>query len=150
MKTPKEVIFNKINEFINTIDNFEDVVEGEEFVCYPDTNEIEIDLVNVDLHDDFYYNLMERTDKKDISIFTWSILHEVGHCMTYHFLDKRAYNHCQYIKRKIEQGKISATEYYSLADEKRATNWAIKFVDNNYDEVKKFDNDIRGYLYANL
>lgn len=143
MRRATKELLKKVNNFINTIDDFEDVIIGEEFMCLPDSNEIVINATYLNEYDDFYYTLIERIGKTDISTFTWSLLHEVGHCMTFHFLDKRAYNHCQYIKNKIEKGKVASINYYYLADEKRATNWAIKFVKDNYNIVKNFDNIVK-------
>ena len=166
-RSTKELI-KKVNAFLDTIDDFESVtiepsktidikkVEKDkrcgEFQCSPTTKEIEIDpRCQTYEYGMFLDTLYERNNVPwGISLFTWALLHEVGHCMTEHLLDTRANNHCQYVKHKIEKGKKPHRVYYFLADEKRATNWAIRFVRNNYDEVKKFDNDIRGYLYANL
>lgn len=152
MRKSTEILLNKVNKFINTIDDFEDVVLHNEFECLPTTNEIKIDVHCKPYEYSMFLTTlyMRKNVPCDISLFTWALLHEVGHCMTENLLDVRANNHCQYVKHKIEKGKIPTYEYYFLADEKRATNWAIRFVRNNYDEVKKFDNDIRGYLYANL
>ena len=69
-------------------------------------------------------------------------LHEVGHCMTWNYLNKRTKHHCEYIKRKIDRGSINPLVYYGLADEKTATDWAIGFVSQNYKLVKAFDKNI--------
>jgi hypothetical protein len=84
-------------------------------------------------------NLLDRTDINDISNFTWSFLHEVGHCMTWNHLNKRTINHCRNIKRKINRGSIKPTIYYTLADEKMATDWALNFVKKNHRLVQRFD-----------
>lgn len=149
MKKATKVLIEKVNEFINTIDDFEDVELHTEFECRPTTNEIRIDVhCGIDTtYDLFLYTLYLRKNvPSDISLFTWALLHEVGHCMTENLLDVRANNHCQYVKHKIEKGKIPTYEYYFLADEKRATNWAIRYARDNYKEVKEFDNIIRGLL----
>ena len=44
------------------------------------------------------------------------------------------------------QGKQPSINYYYLTDERIATDWAIKFVENNYEMVKKFDKRILKYL----
>jgi hypothetical protein len=145
MNKSKEILFEKVNAFINTIADFEDVQSGEEFLCYPTTKEIFIDTKNYRA-DEFIDTLFERTNLRDISIFTWCLLHEVGHCMTEKYIDVRANNHCQYVKKKIAKGKIASINYYYLADEKKATNWAIRYATKNFEKVKAFDNDIRGLI----
>ena len=96
--------------------------------------------------EEFMTTLLERTNVRDISEFTWSLLHEVGHCETWGVMTKRTTNHCRNVKRKIMQGKQPSINYYYLTDERIATDWAIKFVENNYEMVKKFDKRILKYL----
>lgn len=140
-------LLNICTDFVNEIDEFEDVQMGVEFFCYPTTNEIFISLVaSENAVEEFMTTLLERTDVRDISEFTWSLLHEVGHCETWGVMTKRTTNHCRNVKRKIMQGKQPSVNYYYLTDERIATDWAIKFVENNYEKVKKFDKRILKYL----
>lgn len=140
-------LLNICTDFVNEIDEFEDVQMGVEFFCYPTTNEIFISLVaSENAVEEFMTTLLERTDIRDISEFTWSLLHEVGHCETWGVMTKRTTNHCRNVKRKIMQGKQPSVNYYYLTDERIATDWAIKFVENNYEKVKKFDKRILKYL----
>jgi len=140
-------LLNICTDFVNEIDEFEDVQMGVEFFCYPTTNEIFISLVaSENAVEEFMTTLLERTNVRDISEFTWSLLHEVGHCETWGVMTKRTTNHCRNVKRKIMQGKQPSVNYYYLTDERIATDWAIKFVENNYEMVKKFDKRILKYL----
>jgi len=121
---------------------------GTDFFCYPDTKEIYISvLAPATAMDDFMFNLLNRTDIQDVSIFTWSFLHEVGHCMTWHYLNQRTKNHCEYVKRKIDRGSVSPLVYYSLPDEKIATDWAINFVTKNHKLVKAFDRNVMAEIH---
>ena len=123
--------------------DYERVEVSTDFYCYPNTKEIFISvLAPATALDDFAVNLGNRTEIDDISLFTWSFLHEVGHCMTWNYLNKRIKNHCQYVERKIERGSISPLVYYTLTTERVATDWAIDFVENNHKLVKAFDNNI--------
>ena len=137
------------NYFIedNIDDDFESVDLSTDFECYPNTKEVFISIVALEgaLHD-FMNELLLRTDVNDISEFTWSFLHEVGHCQTDHLLGKRAKNHARNIKRKIERGSVPPLYYYTLADEKVATDWAIGFVERNYELVKAFDKNVLAIL----
>lgn len=127
----------------DNFENFENVGLGTDFFCYPNTAEIYVAVVALrDALDEFYNNLLTRTDVDDISCFTWSFLHEVGHCMTWTYMNKRTHNHCRNIKRKIERGSIDTQTYYRLADEKMATDWAIDFVSHNHKLVKAFDKNV--------
>ena len=120
--------------------DFENVNLGTDFYCYPNTKEIFISvLFPAYAIDEFMINLLDRTDINDISNFTWSFLHEVGHCMTWNYLNKRTKHHCENIKRKIRRKSIESTIYYKLADEKMATDWALNFVKKNHRLVQRFD-----------
>jgi hypothetical protein len=138
----------------NITDDIESVDLSTDFYCYPNTKEIYISvLAPATALDDFITNLETRTQINDISVFTWSFLHEVGHCMTWNYLNKRTQHHCEYIKRKIERGSLDYLLYYALADEKIATDWAIGFVENNHKLVKAFDrmvmNEITNFYINN-
>ena len=130
-------------DFVNEIDDFEDVELNDDFMCYPNTNEIFISLVaSQNCVQEFMETLLERTDIYDISEFTWSLLHEVGHCETVHLMNKRTLNHCRNIKRKVVRNSIPSRQYYYLTDERLATNWAIRSVEDNYDFVKYYNEKI--------
>jgi len=130
------------NNFIedNIGDDFENVDLSTDFECYPNTKEVFISIVALEnALDEFIANLQTRTEIKDISEFTWSFLHEIGHCQTDNFLGERTKNHCQNIKRKINRGSVPTYVYYTLAEEKMATDWAIRYATRNYKIVKAFD-----------
>jgi len=136
-------LLNICTDFINEIDDFADVQLDPEFFCYPTTNEIFISVVaSQNAIQEFMETLLERTNVRDISEFTWSLLHEVGHCETWGIMNKRTTNHCKNVKRKIVQGKQPTRNYYYLTDERIATDWAIDFVENNYIFVKEFDKKV--------
>jgi hypothetical protein len=142
-------ILDLCTEFIedNITDDIESIDLSTDFYCYPNTKEIYISVLAPETAlDEFIVNLHTRTDINDISDFTWSFLHEVGHCMTWNYLNKRTQHHCEYVKRKIERGSIDYLTYYTLADEKIATDWAIGFTENNYQLVKAFDKMILSQL----
>lgn len=124
----------------DNIGDFENVATSADFECYPNTKEIFVSIVAVKgALDEFMENLLSRTEIDDISEFTWSFLHEVGHCQTDHFLNERTKNHCRNVKRKINRGSVPTSVYYTLAEEKMATDWAIDFVSRNHKLVKAFD-----------
>ncbi len=134
-----EELLELCNDFISNIDDFE-IELNTDFFCYPTTNEIFISvLASANSVADFRENLYSRTTIKDISEFTWSLLHEVGHCETWNIMNKRTINHCRNIKRKIERGSLPTKTYYMLTDERIATDWAIKYISKNHNAVKAFD-----------
>ena len=127
--------------------DYDSIRVNTDFYCYPDTKEIFICVLAPETAlDDFSDNLFTRTNVDDISLFTWTFLHEVGHCMTWNYLNKRTKHHCQYIEKKIARGSVSPLVYYDLATEKIATDWAIGFVENNHSLVKAFDKNILDLL----
>ena len=149
-------ILDLCTEFIedNITDDIESIDFSTDFYCYPNTKEIYISVLAPETAlDEFITNLHTRTDINDISDFTWSFLHEVGHCMTWNYLNKRTQHHCEYVKRKIERGSLDYLLYYALADEKIATDWAIGFVECNHKLVKAFDrmvmNEITNFYLEN-
>ena len=126
--------------FLEDIGDFESVELGLDFSCYPTTNEISISvLASQNSVKEFRENLKSRTDIDDISEFTWSLLHEVGHCQTWHMMNDRTINHCRNIKRKIDRGSLPTATYYTLTDERIATDWAIRYATANHKAVKAFD-----------
>ena len=138
----------------NISNDIESVEISTDFYCFPNTKEIYISvLAPATALDDFTADIANRTEIDDISVFTWSFLHEVGHCMTWNYLNKRTQNHCEYVKRKIERGSINHLTYYRLADEKMATDWAIGFIERNHKLVKAFDrmvlNEITNFYIDN-
>ena len=142
-------ILDLCTDFIeeNITDDIESVDLSTDFECYPSTKEVYISIVALeDALGEFIDNLKSRTEIDDISEFTWSFLHEVGHCMTDHHLNERTKSHCRNIKRKINRGSVSTLVYYTLAEEKMATDWAIGFVERNHDLVKAFDKNVLDIL----
>ena len=128
------------NDFVAEIGDFEEIELNTEFFCYPTTNEIFISvLASANAVKEFMDTLSARTSIDDISEFTWSLLHEVGHCQTWHMMNQRTINHCKHTKRKIERGSIPSVAYYTLTDERIATDWAIRYVEQNHKAVKAFD-----------
>lgn len=135
-------LLNLCDSFIedNIGDDFESVDLSADFECYPNTKEVFISIVALEnALGEFIENLLSRTEINDISEFTWSFLHEIGHCQTDHFLNERTKHHCRNIKRKIDRGSVSTSVYYTLSEEKMATDWAIRYATQNYKIVKAFD-----------
>lgn len=138
-----EEVLDYCTDFINTIDDFEDVDIHTDFECYPTSNEVFIALVVSSKGvNDFMDNIYNKTKVRDISEFSWAILHEVGHCETWHKMNKRTINKCRHIKRKISRRSIDERIYYNLTDERIATEWAIDYIEKNHDLVKKFDDEV--------
>ena len=139
-------ILNACNDFLAEIDEeLEEVQVGTEFECFATSKEIFISvLAEENGLDEFFENLLTRTSVRDISPFTWALLHEVGHCETCHLIPTKIDHRCDNRKRKIRRrGKRFPTSlYYRLPDERVATNWAIRFIEGNHDFVKDFDTEI--------
>lgn len=114
-----------------------------DFQCDPLKDEIDITLITVKEQDEeFLYNLLQYTNIRDISDFTWSLLHELGHCMTQKKLSISQRFGSRYNKWLISKGKLPSTDYYNLDDELTATMWGICFTECNHQYVKNFDNKI--------
>lgn len=76
--------------------------------------------------------------------FLWSLLHEVGHHMTYNEWTKDQLK--LFEERKVEAEKTANNEhesygyylYFSTEDEWLATRWAAEYMENNSEKVEKF------------
>lgn len=82
-------------------------------------------------------------------IFLWSLLHEVGHHVTYNKWQKNELENFTHTKELLENyiNKFDISEeeekdlyigYFKLGDELCATEWAAQYMENYAGKIKKF------------
>lgn len=125
---------NAVNDFLQEF--FEDyhAQVGLDFFCDLDECLIEYAIFGIEKDaDSFYNNFTSRFPiVKNFSIFTLSLLHELGHLETEDII----------IDDTEERNKdLTNDEYYNLYNEKIATDWAGEWITNNFNKAKKI-NDI--------
>ena len=129
MKTLEEwikTINNAIYDFITEFNEDYDCEAGLDFCAYPLAGDIEWSLIYEDSGGKaFYKNFVERFPKANgFGLFTLSLLHEIGHLETV----------SEYINDKEERSNTKkCADYFKLHNEVIATNWAGKWINNNYD-----------------
>ena len=123
------------------------VKQAEDFAYY--TN----GLITYTLFDCAYFDLgfekyiKTNYDIPPVSIFTLSLLHELGHYITFHKLNKKKYAKACKIKKRINTITCNSMEkainvmikYCSLYDEAIATKKAIQILKKNYSWVLLFE-----------
>ena len=100
---------------------------------------------------DKYFNEFVQKEYPEVTadIFLWSLLHEVGHHMTYHEWSNKEQDFCDEIKETASElvnreGIDLRTErysyflYFSAPDERRATEWAKHYMETHSERVEKF------------
>lgn len=151
----EEKLNNLINTFLKKIGCGElDVFMGQEWTYYNSTKEISYILWDHSYFDIGFMNYVKKNYKcPTVSIFTLSLMHEVGHYLTINSLDRTKIYKSYLKKKKLE--KVTAnnietaiklqTYYCNLYDEKIATAKAIELIKKNYKTVLMFE-----YLLAEL
>ena len=133
MKQAFDKLDKTINDFVKTF--FEDyhAEVGLEFLCYLDTCSIEYAIFGIENNvDSFYENFVSRFPvAKNFSVFTLSLLHELGHLETEDIMIDDT---------EDRKKKLTDKEYYNLYNERIATNWVGMWIEDNLDKAKEINN----------
>lgn len=116
---------------------------GTEFVAYLKGDVIEYALVvDKEQAELFYENAIKWGLKYNVDDFIISLLHEVGHLETKSKLTKKQIKKDLKTRKKIERKeeitKKDNLKYYHLPSERKATKWAIKYINTHPKKIKKF------------
>lgn len=140
----QEVLFmlskKKIRAFVKEIDDQIEVRFGEDNFYDPYEYYIQICPENDSLPS--FMDHLVKSHKcswaREFSQITWSILHEIGHYYTDEPDDEED------IWNRVYCGLCDVTddEYYNLKTEFAATEWAKKFIKNNKEFVRNFEDDL--------
>lgn len=120
--------------------------------CEPEEKIIYIGMRTTPLEEKAFFDYVNELDdeflqKFPINHYIISILHEVGHCKTHEEEQEENYIfETKLLNDMEEMGLMSKQDqcelYVRLTLEKWATQWAIKFIKNNYLLCKQFENRI--------
>lgn len=147
-----------VKQFVSEVSNGElKAVKGSDFEIEWDANKIYWNPTAKD-ESGFMQHLstVHKNKHADISYFTFALLHEIGHYMTSDKLTEKDYkeenlwiiNNYEYDENDevvMENGRVKMIDnldfngYFNCRMEWLATEWAKKFVNNNYDYVKRYD-----------
>lgn len=139
-------IQNNIAEFVKSID--EELSTsfniGEGYYFETETNTVNVDLT--DFEDCGFMRHLKEIHKcsfaYDYPLFIWSILHEIGHYETEWELleddDEAELRFWLSLTNEDCRNNIEIqNKYYNLTAEWEATEWAIQWIKENKDELKK-------------
>ena len=137
-----------INDFL--LDNNFDCSAkfGSDFAYWYKNSEIEYSLLVSERLDNMFKEFAESIGLKiNCGNFLLSFFHELGHHNTLDFLDDDLYKESQLIKSNLNSEiDEDCKKYFELYDEIEATKWAIGYINNNEEKIKKFAIDIQENL----
>ena len=118
----------------------EKVQMGLDFSYFLESETVQYSLLVSEEADETFTNYVNTLfpEIKNVDIFIWSVLHELGHHMTVDEFDDEDWD--EYVCR-TSVGRIDDYEYYALPIETAATVWAGEYIQSHMDEVTKLWND---------
>ena len=137
-----------INDFLLN-NNFDCSAKfGSDFAYWYENSEIEYSLLVSERLDNMFKEFAESIGLKiNCGNFLLSFFHELGHHNTLDFLDDDLYKESQLIKSNLNSEiDEDCKKYFELYDEIEATKWAIGYINNNEEKIKKFAIDIQENL----
>ena len=157
MKSREEKLNAIIEKFFDGLGYGEiEVFQDDEFAYYYNTEEISYTLCDNAWSDLGFSAYIQKNypDCPTISIFTLSLLHELGHHITKASLNKRKTREAKKQKKNIENTLCDDMEkaihlqmvYCGLYDEKKATDKAVELLKKNYKWCLKFEYFFRKVL----
>lgn len=141
-------ITSVFQNFIDTED-FDCVVEeGEEYAALPNENRITwAPFCNFDVDRMFMQYARQLGLQNKVSFRVLSFLHEVGHIETFEEVsgfDVVVYKVATFLLAKPLLPALRRNWiYFHLPIERRATQWAVDYINENYDIVRRLMEDLR-------
>lgn len=118
---------NAVQDFLNSYDFTECKVGGisTDFFYEPETCQIFYSPLSLEKRDRVFYEQFENV-RFPCSLFTVSLLHEIGHHYTQHLLTKGNWRNYRFFEKisPLLPRKFRQTVYYNLRVEELATRWA--------------------------
>ena len=118
------------------------VHKGKEFMAYP--HDVYFPKHKSKYVSEGFMDYINQTypDITDVSEFTWSLLHEIGHTQTWNEFSKKDWK--RYAKKAPHVHDIE--EYYAIPQEHRANDWAAEYIRNHPKKIRKFEKKIKGRI----
>ena len=147
MKLKTYMIDDVLNDFLADFECHAEL--GSDFCYWQDSNLIWYTPAVIDKDAEYFMEYWHSLAPEIIiDPFLASLLHEVGHNETLHWLTEDEVHYCEDEKTEISWQLGSCTsakeqkdcyfQYFALPDEKEATNWAIDYVRNHTQQVSAF------------
>jgi hypothetical protein len=134
-----------VKHFVQSINEEYDCAMGLDFMAQLDNDVVVWSILTLEKSGEaFYDNFVSRFPKaKGFSLFTLSVLHEVGHLETENEMEDDT---------DIRNNKIMTNEeYFNLFNERIATDWAGYWIEKNFQKAISLDATFRialNNLYA--
>jgi hypothetical protein len=84
--------------------------------------------------------------KVQADIFLWCLLHEIGHHETLCLFNEKEFDEYLEFVTDAEQGKHTNAEYCICPIEWSATDWAVEYANNHFEELSIFWDKLRGAI----
>lgn len=149
-------MYNIYKNFANSIDNEIKIEKGNDWQCDIEEKIIYIPLIESQEECEKFINNFKKQwqqKNKKIKLFfapqTISFLHEIGHTQTKqgNIISKTLRKISNFLYKYKATKKISYEIYFNIPEEKRATQWAIKFIMNNYNDIILFNNELENKYF---
>lgn len=137
-----------VNDLKNAVQDFLDYYEftdckvggiSTDFFYEPETCQIFYSPLSLEKRDKVFYEQFKNV-RFPCSLFTVSLLHEMGHHCTQHYLTKGNWRNYRFFEKisPLLPRRLRQKIYYNLRVEKLATKWA-KFCLNASSQIVNFD-----------
>lgn len=151
-------LLKSYQDFANAIDNDIKIKKGEIWQSIPLLNEIYVPMPSKKIYnkpiEDFLYSVYVKLPQEQKNIvniipyYIWTFLHEMGHIQNNDIKDsfisiRKITDFLSYHFGHINIiDKLTTYLYFNLPEEKKATQWAINYINKNYDTVRYYANQI--------
>lgn len=151
-----ERILNIYTNFAKSIDDEIETEFDNDWQCDTEEKIIYIPLIESEEECEKFINNFKKQwqqkNKKEKLFFTpqtISFLHEVGHTQTKQgdIISKILRKISNFLCKHKATKKISYKIYYNIPEEKRATQWAVEFIMNNYNDIVLFNNELENKYF---
>lgn len=148
MKLNTKQMDRVINKFFKTVGANDLAARmGTDFCYYYYENVVDYSIIVSERMDRMFMDFAKSIGLKvECGVFILSLLHEVGHHMTIDEIDDDVYKYCEDVKANLTDSDEDVMTYFNLPDEKIATEWAIDYINNNFEIVKVFSSHFQKVL----
>ena len=124
---------------------------GTDFAFYYNLNRIGYTIVVSERMDNLFLEYAKKNGLKvDCGIFLLSFFHEVGHYMTLGQFTFDEIDEFNDYKDSLTDSDEDCKEYFNIEDERKATLWAIQYINNNADKIERlaleFQNEMARFI----
>ena len=110
-----------------------------DFAYYYSKNMVTYSFVVSEKYDTMFKKVCDKIAKNNmnVDIFVLSLFHEIGHAETIEDLSDEEIYSSTVVKEKVSEGAIDEKEYFYAPDEYIATQWGMKYIQENNKEISE-------------